>query len=118
MPVKLFTMLQCYERQFTVWACSVASITILLNTWFSLCGHKTKQTQQQVLDLSGQAWWTQAVTTARGVCLEELCDLIPIVYQAYGCRATVSLVYMDLCFQQNIQLFLDVLETVLHNIDQ
>jgi hypothetical protein len=61
--VKLFTMLQCYERQFTVWACSVASITILLNTWFSLYGHQTKQTQQQVLDISGQAWWTRAVTT-------------------------------------------------------
>jgi hypothetical protein len=28
------------------------------------------------------------------------------------------MVHMDLCFQQNIQLFLDMLETVLHNTDQ
>jgi hypothetical protein len=63
MSVKILTMLQCYERQFTPWACSVASITILLNTWFSLYGHKTQQTQQQVLDISGQEWWTRAVTT-------------------------------------------------------
>ena len=117
MSVKILTMLQCYERQFTPWACSVASITILLNTWFSLYGHKTQQTQQQVLDISGQEWWTRAVTTARGVCLEELYDLVPIVYRAYGCLVTVSLVYMDRT-QQNIKLFFDMLEMVLRDPDQ
>ena len=48
----------------SVYTMGIASITILLNTWFSLYNvHKTKQTQQQVLDISGQEWWTRAVTT-------------------------------------------------------
>ena len=52
-----------------------------------------------------------------GVCLEELYDLVSIVYRAYGCLVTVSLVYMDRT-QQNIKLFFDMLEMVLCDPDQ